>query len=55
MFNLLSALSHLHSLELIHRDLKPENLILRSKEDDTDICIADFGLVNFSKFFKTLT
>ena len=28
----------------MHRDLKPENLIFASKEDDSDIKIADFGL-----------
>ena len=28
----------------MHRDLKPENLIFLSKNNDTDIKIADFGL-----------
>jgi len=27
----------------VHRDLKPENLLLASKNDDTNIKIADFG------------
>ncbi len=31
----------------MHRDLKPENLILRSKSDDLDIVIADFGLADY--------
>ena len=31
----------------IFRDLKPENLILRSKTDETDVCIADFGLADY--------
>jgi calcium/calmodulin-dependent protein kinase I len=31
----------------LHRDLKPENLILRSKTDDYDVCIADFGLADY--------
>lgn len=47
MFNMLSALSYAHSLDIIHRDLKPENLIIRSKDDDTDIVIADFGLADY--------
>lgn len=42
--NLLSPLAHLHKLHIIHRDLKPENILLKSKESDTDIVIADFGL-----------
>lgn len=42
--NLLSALHHLHEMNIIHRDLKPENILLKSKESDTDLVIADFGL-----------
>lgn len=44
MQNLLSALAYMHERRVVHRDLKPENLILRSKRDDTDVVIADFGL-----------
>ena len=42
--NLLSALNHLHKMKIMHRDLKPENILLKSKENDTDLVIADFGL-----------
>jgi serine/threonine protein kinase len=28
----------------MHRDLKPENIIFRSKDNDTDIVVIDFGL-----------
>ncbi len=28
----------------MHRDLKPENLLLRSKDTDYDLVIADLGL-----------
>lgn len=28
----------------MHRDIKPENLILRDKNTDFDIVLADFGL-----------
>jgi serine/threonine protein kinase len=28
----------------MHRDLKPENLLLRSKDNDHDLVIADLGL-----------
>lgn len=31
----------------MHRDLKPENLILRNKNDLSDIMIADFGLAEY--------
>lgn len=47
MYNLLKALVHLHSRRCVHRDLKPENLLLKEKENDTDIVIADFGLASF--------
>lgn len=41
------ALAHIHSRKCVHRDLKPENLLLRSKENDYEIIIADFGLAAF--------
>lgn len=43
---LLDAVGYLHNLNIVHRDLKPENLLLASKDNDTEIRIADFG---FSK------
>ena len=43
MYNLLDAVAYIHSKNILHRDIKPENLILRSKTDNFDICIADFG------------
>ncbi|CAD8094926.1 unnamed protein product [Paramecium sonneborni] len=42
--NLLCSLNYLHSKKIIHRDIKPENLILRTKNNITDLVIADFGL-----------
>ncbi|CAD8080020.1 unnamed protein product [Paramecium sonneborni] len=47
MYNLMRALCHLHSKRCIHRDLKPENLLLKEKDNDTDVVIADFGLACF--------
>ncbi|CAD8182538.1 unnamed protein product [Paramecium octaurelia] len=46
MYNLLKALFHMHSKKCMHRDLKPENLLLKNKDNDTDIVIADFGLAH---------
>ena len=46
-FNLLSALEHLNFRRCFHRDLKPENLLLKSKDNNTEIIIADFGLSAF--------
>jgi len=39
-----SAVQYLHEQGIVHRDLKPENLLFRSKDEDADLLIADFGL-----------
>ncbi|GBE89921.1 Calcium/calmodulin-dependent protein kinase cmkB [Sparassis crispa] len=38
------AVKYIHGCGIVHRDLKPENLLFRTKEEDADIMIADFGL-----------
>lgn len=40
---LLSAVAYMHERGVAHRDLKPQNLLLVSKEDNSDIKVADFG------------
>lgn len=45
--NLLLALKHLHEKNIMHRDLKPENLLLKTKENDYEVVLADFGLATF--------
>lgn len=34
----------IHRKNIIHRDLKPDNILLRSRSNNLDIRIADFGL-----------
>lgn len=29
---------------IVHRDLKPENFLFKTKEEDSEIKIIDFGL-----------
>ncbi|GAA5967743.1 hypothetical protein JCM8115_006432 [Rhodotorula mucilaginosa] len=40
----MSAVEYLHSHGIVHRDIKPENLLYRSKDEDSDLLLADFGL-----------
>lgn len=40
----LKAVHYMHSNGIVHRDLKPENVLLESKDPDSDIKVADFGL-----------
>jgi len=39
-----SAVQFLHSMGIVHRDIKPENLLYLTRDDDSDIKLADFGL-----------
>ncbi|QRV85045.1 calcium/calmodulin-dependent protein kinase [Ceratobasidium sp. AG-Ba] len=41
---IMKAVEHIHAAGIVHRDLKPENLLFRTKAEDADIMIADFGL-----------
>ncbi|GAA6050743.1 hypothetical protein NBRC10513_004255 [Rhodotorula toruloides] len=40
----MGAVEYLHSHGIVHRDIKPENLLYRSKDEDSDLLLADFGL-----------
>lgn len=40
---LLEVMVYCHERNVVHRDLKPENLLLTSKNNDSNIKIADFG------------
>ena len=43
MFEICSAVKHLHDMGIAHRDLKPENLILTSNDENASIKLIDFG------------
>jgi calcium-dependent protein kinase len=38
------AVNYLHGKDIIHRDLKPDNFIYKSKDENSEIKIIDFGL-----------
>ncbi|CAL1696740.1 unnamed protein product [Somion occarium] len=42
--SILSGVKYLHDHDIVHRDLKPENILYRTKDADSDIVIADFGI-----------
>ncbi|RWS18928.1 Serine/threonine-protein kinase DCLK1-like protein, partial [Leptotrombidium deliense] len=45
IYNLSSALTYLHSLNICHRDIKPENLLVCQHHDGTkSLKLGDFGL-----------
>mmetsp|Transcript_68519 Transcript_68519/g.190538 ORF Transcript_68519/g.190538 Transcript_68519/m.190538 type:complete len:282 (-) Transcript_68519:4-849(-) len=53
MAQILAAVRYLHERDILHRDLKPENIMLATKESDTDIKLADFGLAKAQAQCKT--
>jgi len=41
IYNILTALSYMHSANLVHRDLKPANILV---DENCRVKICDFGL-----------
>ncbi|KIP03271.1 hypothetical protein PHLGIDRAFT_130267 [Phlebiopsis gigantea 11061_1 CR5-6] len=44
VLSILSGVQYLHQHDIVHRDLKPENILYRTKDAESDIVIADFGI-----------
>ncbi|AMD21920.1 HFR065Wp [Eremothecium sinecaudum] len=41
---ILSAVSYMHSKNVVHRDLKPENVLYLDPSDDSQLVVSDFGI-----------
>ncbi|KAK9436269.1 Calcium/calmodulin-dependent/calcium-dependent protein kinase [Metarhizium brunneum] len=41
---IMTAVDYLHDNDVVHRDLKPENLLYVTRESDSDLVLADFGI-----------
>lgn len=55
IYQIVSAVYYLHSMNIVHRDLKPENIMLESKaKDDFSIKLIDFGTANYCYKNKNL-
>ncbi|KAF8996685.1 Pkinase-domain-containing protein [Hymenopellis radicata] len=42
--SILSGVRYLHDHDIVHRDLKPENILYRTRDENSDVVIADFGI-----------
>ena len=40
---IVSAIAHLHSINVVHRDLKLENILINDQKQLNDIKVIDFG------------
>ncbi|XP_076306016.1 serine/threonine-protein kinase D3-like isoform X2 [Tachypleus tridentatus] len=57
IYQILTALKHLHSKNIVHCDLKPENVLLSSDSDFPQVKLCDFGfarIIGEKSFRKSL-
>ncbi|KAN0064850.1 Calmodulin-dependent protein kinase cmk2 [Thecaphora frezii] len=45
----LSAIQYLHHHHIVHRDIKPENILYRTKAEDANVVLVDFGIAAHMK------
>jgi calcium/calmodulin-dependent protein kinase I len=53
--NICEAMDFVHSKGYAHCDIKPRNYLLRSKRDDLDVRLADFGFAQHVHAPNSLT
>jgi len=51
----LEAVNYLHERNIVHRDLKPENLLYLTREPDSQLVLADFGIAKTIQGNEVLT
>lgn len=51
----LDAVAYLHQNNVVHRDLKPENLLYLTRESDSQLVLADFGIAKMLDEKEVLT
>ncbi|AOA60776.1 Calcium/calmodulin-dependent protein kinase 2 [Komagataella phaffii CBS 7435] len=44
IYQILSATEYIHDKDIVHRDIKPENVLYLTRDEDSPIVLADFGV-----------